>query len=58
MAGLRSWPTGLLGAQDITGIMGNMVLANSGFYARKKFPELYLQFEPAPQKYLPALSWA
>jgi hypothetical protein len=44
---LRGMLPGLLtykGCYDITGIIGNMVLGNSGFTMRKNFSENYLQF--------------
>jgi len=40
---------------DVTGIIGSMVLVNSGVLMRKNFSENYPQFGPRPQKYSPAL---
>jgi hypothetical protein len=44
-------PTGRLtaaptfeGHQEVTGVIGNMVLVNTGFYTRKNFSENYPQF--------------
>jgi len=40
------------GCQEVTGVIGNMVLVNSGFYTRKNFSENYPQFGHAcPQNF-------
>lgn len=54
-AGLRGGPTGQLpwapickGRYDVTGIIENMMLVNSGDHMRNNFSENYLKFTHAP----------
>ena len=65
-AGLWGGPAGQLpgaptykGRQDVTGIIWNMVLVNSGFHMRKNFFENYPPFGHAPSRRFasPVLNW-
>jgi len=41
-------PRSCPGHQDVTKMMGNIILVNSGFYMRENLSENYLQFWHAP----------
>jgi len=45
----------LQGAIKVTGIIGNMVVLNSGFHMRKNFSDNYLKFGYTPSKVLAKL---